>query len=105
MTAAVIQHMKTPAIDLAGRTSLGGLAALVSKARLVVNNDTGISHVTAAVKTPSVILFSASDMDRWAPRNRKLHKIMWPAMDATAASVLAEAELHLQNLYDRVLAP
>jgi ADP-heptose:LPS heptosyltransferase len=105
LTGAVAQQMKSPAIDLAGKTSLGGLAALLSKARLVVNNDTGISHVTAAVKTPSVILFSASDMDRWAPKNRKLHKVIWPAMDATAAHVLAEAESHLQNISDRVPAP
>ena len=99
LTEAVAQHMKTPTIDLAGKTSLGCLAALLSKARLVVNNDTGISHVTAAVQTPSVILFSASDMDRWAPKNRQLHKVIWPAMDTSAASVLAQAERHLQKVY------
>ena len=101
LTSAVIAHMKSPPIDLAGKTTLGGLAALLSKARLVVNNDTGISHVTAAVKTPSVILFSASDMDRWAPKNRQLHKIIWPALETPASSVLAQAERHLQNIYDR----
>jgi ADP-heptose:LPS heptosyltransferase len=103
LTTAVVQQMESLAIDLAGKTTLGGLAALLSKARLVVNNDTGISHVTAAVKTPSLILFSASDMDRWAPKNRKLHKIIWPAMETTAASVLAQAEMHLQDASNRVL--
>jgi ADP-heptose:LPS heptosyltransferase len=105
LTTAVKQHMKAPAVDLAGKTTVGGLAALLSKARLVVNNDTGISHVTAAVRTPSVILFSVPDMDRWAPGNRKLHQVIWPAMDTTAASVLSQAEMHLQNVYDHVLAP
>jgi ADP-heptose:LPS heptosyltransferase len=99
LTAAVALGMKAPAIDLAGKTTLGGLAALLSKARLVVNNDTGISHITAAVRTPSVILFSASDMDRWAPKNRQLHKVIWPALDTSAASVLAQAERHLQKVY------
>ncbi len=105
LTSAVAQHMKHPAIDLAGKTSLGGLAALLSKARLVINNDTGISHVTAAVKTPSVILFSASDMDRWAPKNKQLHKVIWPALDTAPASVLAQAEMHLRKIYDRVPVP
>jgi ADP-heptose:LPS heptosyltransferase len=105
LTAAVVKQMKMPAIDLAGGTSLGGLAALISKARLVVNNDTGISHVTAAVKTPSVILFSADDMDRWAPKNRRLHKVIWPAANTAPASVLAQAELHLRNIYHHVLSP
>lgn len=105
LTAAVASHMSSPAIDLAGKTTLGGLAALLAKARLVVNNDTGISHVTAAVKTPSVILFSASDMDRWAPGNKQLHKVIWPAMDTAPASVLDLAEKHLQHMYDRALNP
>jgi ADP-heptose:LPS heptosyltransferase len=102
LTMAVAQQMKTPAIDLAGRTSLGALAALISKAHLVVSNDTGISHVAVAVKTPSVILFSASDMGRWAPKNTHLHKVLWPALNATAADVLAKAESHLHEVYAHV---
>jgi ADP-heptose:LPS heptosyltransferase len=97
LTAAVAGRMKTPAIDLAGRTSLGTLAALLSQARLVISNDTGISHVAAAVKAPSVILFSVPDMERWAPKNRQLHRVLWPAQKATVAEVLAQAESHLQK--------
>ncbi len=97
LTAAIAQHMQTPAVDLAGKTTLGSLAALISKARLVVSNDTGISHVTAAVKTPSVILFSVPDMDRWAPKNRQLHRVLWPAQKTTVDDVLAQADSHLQN--------
>jgi ADP-heptose:LPS heptosyltransferase len=102
LTADVARHMAAPAIDLAGQTSLGGLAALITKARLVVSNDTGISHVTAAVKTPSIILFSVPDMDRWAPKDTRLHKILWPAISTTTADVLALAERQLQEVYDRV---
>jgi ADP-heptose:LPS heptosyltransferase len=69
--------MREPAIDLSGRTTLGGLAAVVARARLVVCNDTGISHVAAAMRTPSVVVASGSDPKRWAPLNRELHRVLW----------------------------
>jgi len=70
----VRREMTTEAIDLGGRTSLGQLAALVAEARLVVANDTGVSHLAAALRTPSVIVFSGSDRERWAPIDDRLHR-------------------------------
>jgi ADP-heptose:LPS heptosyltransferase len=72
----LLQAMRAPALDLAGLTSLGGLAALVARARLVIANDTGISHIAAAVKAPSVIVASGSDPKRWAPLDRQLHRVL-----------------------------
>jgi ADP-heptose:LPS heptosyltransferase len=66
-TAAVCRSMRAPATDLTGRTGLGSLAALVERARVVVTNDTGVSHLAAAIETDSVTIFSASDRERWAP--------------------------------------
>ena len=68
--------MSRPAISLAGSTTLGGLAALVARVRLVVCNDTGISHIAAAVRTPSVVIASGSDTRRWAPRDKLLHCVL-----------------------------
>lgn len=73
VTDAVARRMSAPAIDLAGATDLGALGALVARARLVVTNDTGVSHVTAAVGTPSVVLFTGSDRARWAPLDEDRH--------------------------------
>ena len=76
ITARVRQAMHAPALDLTGLTSLGGLAALVARARLVVANDTGISHIAAALKTPSVIVASGSDPKRWAPLDTRRHRVL-----------------------------
>jgi len=81
LTARVVGAMTQPARHLAGETSLGALAALVAHARLVVCNDTGLSHVAAAMHTRSVVIASGSDTRRWAPLDRDRHRLLadWPA--------------------------
>jgi ADP-heptose:LPS heptosyltransferase len=76
LTAAIAAATNGRAIDLAGKTSLGGLAALVWKAQLVVCNDTGMSHVAAATKTRSVVIASGSDTHRWAPLDHGRHRVL-----------------------------
>lgn len=73
---AVRSAMHMPAIDLCGKTELGALAALLTQARLVVTNDTGISHVAAAVATPSVVVSCGSDPARWAPLDNERHHVI-----------------------------
>jgi ADP-heptose:LPS heptosyltransferase len=72
----VRRAMRMPSLDLCGHTELGALAALIAQARLVVSNDTGISHIAAAVGTPSVIVSCGSDVQRWAPLDRRLHSVV-----------------------------
>jgi ADP-heptose:LPS heptosyltransferase len=73
--------MRAPAVDLAGRTSLGALGALIDGAGVVVCNDTGVSHVTAALGTPSVVVASGSDVRRWAPLDQSRHRVVWHQVD------------------------
>lgn len=56
--------------NLAGRTSLRELIALLKAARLVVSNDTGPGHIAAALGTPLVLMFSWSNPARIAPYKR-----------------------------------
>jgi ADP-heptose:LPS heptosyltransferase len=77
LTAKITREMREPAIDLAGRTTLGGLAAVIAKARLLVCNDTGVSHVAAATRTPSVVVACGSDPKRWAPLDSQLHRVIY----------------------------
>ncbi|MFE7629460.1 glycosyltransferase family 9 protein [Kocuria sp. NPDC057446] len=55
-------------LDLAGRTDLPGLAAVLDAAACVVVGNTGPAHLAAAVGTPVVSLFSpVVPAERWAP--------------------------------------
>lgn len=73
----VVQAMRQPALDLAGRTTLWTLGAVVERASLVVCNDTGLSHVAAALGTPSVVVSSGGDVARWAPADGAMHRVLW----------------------------
>ncbi|MBE9111580.1 glycosyltransferase family 9 protein [Nodosilinea sp. LEGE 07298] len=80
-------------VNLGGRTCLGALSVLLRHAALLICNDTGISHLGAALKTPSVVVFSDSDMQRWAPQNQTRHRRVdsRQAGSATPARVLVQA--------------
>ena len=65
--AEVNRMMKTPAIDLAGATSVGLLPALLSRASLLITNDSGPMHVAAAVGTAIVALFGPTSAVRTGP--------------------------------------
>ena len=77
LVAEIRERMHAPAIDLAGHTTLGTLAAVVAGAQLVVCNDTGMSHVACAVGTPSVVISSGADAQRWRPLDAVRHRYLW----------------------------
>jgi ADP-heptose:LPS heptosyltransferase len=76
LTASVRRMMSAPAIDLAGMTDLGEFAAVISALDLLVTNDTGASHVAAATRTPSIVLYGPSRPERWAPLDRRRHRVI-----------------------------
>jgi ADP-heptose:LPS heptosyltransferase len=65
LTGSVVAAMRAAAVDLAGATSLGGYAAVLRDAALLVCSDTGAAHMAAALRTPSVVIFQSGDPDRW----------------------------------------
>ena len=96
---AICDHMQAaqPPIDLTGETPLGVVAALLQQTALIVCNDTGISHLAAALKTPSVVIFNGAEVNRWAPLNRQRHRIVDrdQVKNGVAQAVIAQADLLL----------
>ena len=71
--AACMEHAP---LNLAGRTTLWTLGALIEGAESVVCNDTGVSHIAAALGRPSVVISCGSDSARWAPLDRTRHHVL-----------------------------
>ena len=58
---AIQSTMRERAVILSGRTSLGGLTALISRCSLFITNDSGPMHLAAALETPQIALFGSTD--------------------------------------------
>ena len=65
------------ALNLAGRLTLGGTAALLARAKFFVGPDTAITHMAAASGVPTIALFGPSDPVKWGP---------WPKGHAATAN-------------------
>ncbi len=65
--AADLLAAGVPVRDLAGRTSLRELCALLRLSRVVLTNDSGPMHVAAALGTPVVALFGSTSPELTGP--------------------------------------
>lgn len=63
----ILAGLRTPAVNLVGKTSMDELAYLLSRARLFLGVDTVAMHLAAAMQTPTVALFGPSAESSWAP--------------------------------------
>lgn len=70
----VIQNMEYEAVIAAGKTSIGAAAVLIEDAFALISNCTGVSHIAAALRTPSIVISMDGEPDRWGPMNRQLHR-------------------------------
>lgn len=93
LAEAVELAARSTPLNLAGRTTLGALAALLHGARLLVCNDTGVSHLAAALGVRSVVVFIASDPRRWAPLDGELHLAAGSGQTEGSSAPAAEPRL------------
>lgn len=76
LVEVMLERAAAPAANLAGRLSLGGLAALLSRADLFVGNDSGPAQLAAALCPRSLRIFGPANRHRWAPLDRDSHRIV-----------------------------
>jgi heptosyltransferase-2 len=57
----VSSAMRTSAAMLAGKTSVAELKSVLSCASLVISNDTGAAHVSAALGVPTLVIFGPTE--------------------------------------------
>ena len=71
------------------------LAQWLATASLYVGNDSGITHLAAAVGVPVVAIFRASDARVWLPRSRaRVIGLQDPTIEETAIAVDQISELY-----------
>jgi ADP-heptose:LPS heptosyltransferase len=63
-------------LNLAGRTSLPVLGAVVRRFAVLLTNDSGPAHVAYALRTPAVVVFGSTDPARWGPLERGRHRVL-----------------------------
>ncbi len=97
----VAQAMRFPAMTAALPWSIGAMAALMDGACLLVCNDSGASHLAAALRLPSVVVFRRDGRARWAPPDKRLHRCVLDRNGSRVDQVIAAAR---QLMATRALA-
>lgn len=97
LTAEVAARMHHTPVDTAAPISIGAMAVLLRDARLLLCNDTGVSHIASGLKLKSVVVFSKADIARWAPLDRMAHRCIWDPGAERAKVVLQHARALLSD--------
>lgn len=71
-----------PMHNLCGTTTLEQACALLAGCTAVVSNDSGLMHVTAALRRPQVAVFGSSD-PRHTPPHSPYAKVEWLALECS----------------------
>ena len=79
---AVVTASNGMAINLAGKTGLKELVALIARARFFISNDTGPMHIAAALGIPVFAIFGPANPIRTGPYGT-IHTIIQQQLDCT----------------------
>ncbi len=70
----MVRVMKHEPVNLTGKTTVGELAALLSKCSLFISNDSGPVHIASAIGTPVISIFGRKNpglsSKRWGPTGK-----------------------------------
>ncbi len=72
LVAAFRRHLIGLEPVIVQHRDLVAVAAVLTRARVFVGHDSGITHLAAMLGVPTVALFGPTDPSRWAPRGRSV---------------------------------
>lgn len=90
-------HAACPNARILPPTTLGNYAALAKRARIVIANDSGISHVAAAVSANQITLLGVTNPARTRPWNSKAlclgnNTDGWPSLQQVLCAIKQEVQ-------------
>ena len=94
----LVTGQSTTCLNLAGRTDLLQAAAVLRHMALFIGNDSGLGHIAAAMKTPTLTLFGPGDPGRyhpWGPNSRWLQSKSGNIGDLSPEEVASQAREQL----------
>jgi heptosyltransferase-2 len=85
ITSAIIDAVDVNVLDLTGKLDLGELTCVLGASALFIGNDTGPTHMAAALRVPVISIFrntaAGSNPARWRPYTEKavvFHEARYP---------------------------
>lgn len=96
--SAEIEWTAGPEEALDGATRFQNLAELarwLSGAKLYIGNDSGITHLAAAIGVPTLALFGPTDPARWAPRGENVAILRCEPIESLSVDAVLEASNRL----------
>ncbi len=84
--AEVIRGRLPGVIELSGCT-LVELASVLAACRAYVGNDSGVTHLAAALGLRTIVMFGPSDAERWGPRGSHVRILKAPGGNLECISI------------------
>jgi heptosyltransferase-3 len=78
----LVAESNSPIYNLAGRTTLREMAALLQMSHLHIGVDSAAPHIAAAVGTSTITIYGPSDWRDWAPPGDR-NQVVLPDMDCS----------------------
>jgi ADP-heptose:LPS heptosyltransferase len=66
---------------------------------MLIANCTGVSHMAAALRTPSLIISMDGEPNRWAPLDSRLHRTIDWTLHPPIGEVVLQIGQILESLY------
>ena len=97
LAAQIAKELSEVSVIRAESLSLDLLAPVIAKSGLFVGNDSGITHLAAALGIPSIALFGPTLPRHWAPLGANV-TVLWNPQDCSACSSGGNEHTCLDNI-------